>query len=265
MTRKVLFIALLAFLSFGLNAQTVTAHRGGAFLGNENTLSCIEKGIASGADLVEIDIHKTKDGAIVVCHDETLDRTTDTKGRIEEMTLEEIRRARIVDQEGNPTEEAVPTLEEVLQLIDGRCSLLLEIKLKKDDQYPGIVPDALALVNAAGMHDLTIVQSFNDAVIEEAHALDPTLRVEKLLVCRLPFGLCFDVRLHRFSFDRYGYAASINPCYRLTSKRFIRQAHKAGKEVRLWTVNAPLKRLREADGVITNDPTIWTKKDTKDD
>ena len=240
-----------------VTAQTITAHRGGASLGNENTLSCIERGIAAGADLVEIDVHKTKDGAIVVCHDETLDRTTDTKGRIEEMTLAEIRRARIVGKDGQPTEETIPTLEEVLQLIGGRCGLLLEIKLKREGQYPGIVPDVLAHLAAGGMLEQTIIQSFNDAVIEEAHALAPTLRVEKLLVCRLPFGLCFDVRLHRFSFDRYDYAAAINPCYRLTSRRFIRQAHAAGKEVRLWTVNKPLKRLREADGIITNDPTIW--------
>ena len=257
MMKKILFVFLSGMLSLALHAQTITAHRGGAFLGNENTLSCIEKGIAAGSDLVEIDVHKTKDGAIVVCHDETLDRTTDTKGRIEEMTLEEIRRARIVDKDGNLTDETIPTLEEVLRLIGGRCGLLLEIKLKHEGQYPGIVPDALALVNATGMHELTVFQSFNDAVIEEAHALDPTLRVEKLLVCRLPFGLCYDVRLHRFSFENYDYAASINPCYRLISKRFIRQAHKAGKEVRLWTVNRPVKRLREADGIITNDPTIW--------
>ena len=257
--KRILFVILMAFLALSMPAQTITAHRGGAFLGNENTLSCIEKGIAAGSDLVEIDVHKTKDGAIVVCHDEPLDRTTDTKGRIEEMTLEEIRRARILDKDGHPTEEGVPTLEEVLRLIDGRCGLLLEIKLKRDDQYPGIVPDVLALVAASGMHDKTIIQSFNDAVIEEAHALDPAIRVEKLLVCRLPFGLCFDVRLHRFSFRNYGYAASINPCYRLTSRRFIRQAHAAGKEVRLWTVNRPVRRLREADGIITNDPTLWRK------
>ena len=257
MKKRLFIVTLLAFLAVDLSAQTVTAHRGGAFLGHENTLSCIEKGMAAGADLVEIDVHKTKDGAVVVCHDETLDRTTDTKGRIEEMTLEEVRRARIVDKEGRPTDETIPTLEEVLQLIGGRCGLLLEIKLKRDDQYPGIVPDVLALVDAAGMHDKTIIQSFNDVVIEEAHRLDPTLRVEKLLVCRLPFGLCYDVRLHRFSFDRYNYVASINPCYRLTSRRFIRQAHKAGKEVRIWTVNKPLKRLREADGVITNDPALF--------
>ena len=257
MMKRWILSALLIWLTAGLCAQTVTAHRGGAWLGNENTLSCIERGIAAGSDLVEIDVHKTLDGAVVVCHDETIDRTTDGKGRIEEMTLAQIRQARILDKDGNPTEETIPTLEEVLQLIDGRCGLLLEIKLNRDEQYPGIVPDALALVDAAGMHDKTIIQSFNDLILEQAHALDPTMRLEKLLVCRLPFGLCFDVRLHRFSFDRYGYVASFNPFYRLTSKRFIRKAHAAGKEVRLWTVNKPVRRLREADGVITNDPTIW--------
>ncbi len=255
--KRLILSALLICLAAGLGAQTVTAHRGGAQLGNENTLSCIEQGIAAGADMVEIDVHKTLDGVVVVCHDETIDRTTDGKGRIEEMTFDEIRQFHIVGPDGIPTEETIPTLEEVLRLIDCRCGLLLEIKLKRDDQYPGIVSDVLQQVEAAGMHDLTAIQSFNDLILEQAHALDPTIRLEKLMFCRLPFGLCFDVRLHGFSFDRYNYVASFNTYYPLTSKRFIRKVHSLGKEVRLWTLNKPVKRLREADGVITNDPLIW--------
>ena len=63
----------------------IIAHRGGALLGTENSLSCIEKGIATGADMVEVDLHLTADRQIVVCHDRKVNRTTNGKGKIEEM------------------------------------------------------------------------------------------------------------------------------------------------------------------------------------
>lgn len=239
---------------------TITAHRGGAKLGNENTLSCIERGIASGAELVEIDVHLTKDGQVVVCHDPSIDRTTTGKGMIEDMTLEQVRSFKIKDAAGQETQECIPTLEEVLELINGRCMLLLEIKLNHKDQYPGISRKAIDAVNAAGMHDKTIFQSFNDIILEDVHALDPTLRVEKLIVCRLPFGLCFDGRLTRFSFDKYAYAAAINPCVKVTSQRFVKDAHKAGKEVRIWTVDKWSRLIPHVDGIITNDPEMFVQK-----
>lgn len=239
---------------------TITAHRGGANLGNENTLSCIERGIASGAELVEIDVHLTKDGHVVVCHDPSVDRTTNGKGMIEDMTLEQVRSFRIKDAEGQETPECIPTLEEVLQLINGKCMLLLEIKLNHKDQYPGISRKAIDAVNAAGMHDKTIFQSFNDIILGDVHAIDPSIRLEKLIVCRLPFGLCFDGSLTRFSFEKYAYAAAINPCVKVTSQRFVKDAHKAGKEVRIWTVDRWSKLIPHVDGIITNDPVLFVQK-----
>lgn len=239
---------------------TITAHRGGANLGNENTLSCIERGIASGAELVEIDVHLTKDGHVVVCHDPSVDRTTNGKGMIEDMTLEQVRSFSIKDAEGQETPECIPTLEEVLQLINGRCMLLLEIKLNHKDQYPGISRKAIDAVNAAGMHDKTIFQSFNDIILEDVHAIDPSIRLEKLIVCRLPFGLCFDGSLTRFSFEKYAYVAAINPCVKVTSQRFVKDAHKAGKEVRIWTVDRWSKLIPHVDGIITNDPVLFVQK-----
>ena len=239
---------------------TITAHRGGANLGNENTLSCIERGIASGAELVEIDVHLTKDGHVVVCHDPSVDRTTNGKGMIEDMTLEQVRSFKIKDAEGQETPECIPTLEEVLQLINGRCMLLLEIKLNHKDQYPGISRKAIDAVNAAGMHDKTIFQLFNDIILEDVHAIDPSIRLEKLIVCRLPFGLCLDGSLTRFSFEKYAYAAAINPCVKVTSQRFVKDAHKAGKEVRIWTVDRWSKLIPHVDGIITNDPIMFVQK-----
>ena len=250
-------LSVLMLAGSGSRTFTVTAHRGGAFLGNENTVSCILKGMATGADAVEIDVHQSADGALIVCHDPTLDRTTDRSGRIEELTLEEIRQARIKDAEGNLYDETVPTLEEVLALVKGHCNLLLEVKRNRKDQYPGIEARILAAVDAAGMRGTTVFQSFDDLVLENFHALDKTLRLEKLLFCRLPFGLCFDGGFRRFSLEKYHYIASFNSMGALTTRRFVRQMHAAGREVKIWTVNNPAKLIEGVDGVITNDPRLF--------
>ena len=111
--------------------KVITGHRGGANLGLENSLECMAAGMAAGASSIEIDVHITSDGEIVVCHDPKVDRTTDGKGAINDMTLSEIRALRLIDKDGNPTEQTIPTLDEVLDLVDGKVELLLEIKRKR--------------------------------------------------------------------------------------------------------------------------------------
>ncbi|MBQ4285207.1 MAG: hypothetical protein II720_01960 [Bacteroidales bacterium] len=259
MKRILSFILVLA-MALPCSAQKIIAHRGGALIGNENTLSCFEKGIRAGADMIELDVHLTKDGAVVVCHDPDLKRTTDTKGAIEDMTLEQFKAAKALDREtGEVTDESLPTLEEVFRLVDGRCGILLEIKKFRKGQYEGIEKACLDLINAYGLHDDVTMQSFDDSVVEKIHELDPTMRVEKLIFCRLPFGLCFDGGIRRFSFKKYHYCAAINPMGSLIGKKFIRDAHKAGKEVKIWTINKPSKAKEGADGIITNRPDLFVK------
>ena len=120
-------------IAMSVMTAIIIAHRGGALLGTENSLSCIEKGIRTGANMVEVDLHLTADKRIVVCHDQSVNRTTNGKGKIEEMTLEEIQRLRILNHDGTVSNESIPTLEQVLALCKGRCPLLLEIKKKRDD------------------------------------------------------------------------------------------------------------------------------------
>lgn len=236
----------------------IIAHRGGALIGNENTLSCFEKGISAGADMIELDIHLSADGELIVCHDPSIDRTTDGKGMIEKLTLAQIKEAHIKDfQTGEISDERIPTLSEVFDMLGKRCKVLLEIKRNRKDQYPGIEAKTLELINSYGLHDEVVIQSFDDEVIERTHEIDPDMRVEKLIVCRLPFGLCFDGKIKRFSFEKYSYASSINSFGKLTSGRFVRDCHKHGKEVKIWTVNKLSGIVPEVDGIITNRPDIF--------
>ena len=97
-------------------ATLIIAHRGGAALGTENSLSCIEKGIDTGAHMVEVDLHLTADSRIVVCHDQRVDRTTNGRGNIEQLTLEQLQTLRLLRPDGSVSDETIPTLEQVLDL-----------------------------------------------------------------------------------------------------------------------------------------------------
>jgi len=238
----------------------IIAHRGGAGLGIENTLSCIEKGIACGADMIEIDVHLTKDGHLLVCHDQTVDRTTNGKGKISEMTLEEIRKLSVVDASGLPTEEHLPTLTEVLEMIDGRVTLLIEIKRTKKI-YQGIEEKVVNEIEKFQASSWVIIQSFNDSVLENIHAINPQQRLEKLIICKfwgLPF--IFDGTITKFNFKKYNYVSSFNIFFKSASPRFIKNIHKQGKEVKIWTLDEPEKTPNlPVQGVITDRPDLWNK------
>ena len=240
-------------------ASVIIAHRGGALLGTENSLSCIEKGIATGADMVEVDLHLTADRQIVVCHDQKVNRTTNGKGRIEDMTLAEIQQLRLLNHDGSVSNETIPTLKQVLELCQGKCALLLEIKKKRDDQYPGIEALADSIVKAHGMEKEVIFQSFNDDVLFKLHAIDPSLRLEKLLILRMG-NVLIDNSFAKFSWDKYDFVASFNIFRLFATGHFIRDMHAHGKEVKVWTVDDPAKAPAEADGIISDRPDLFINK-----
>lgn len=251
------------FYKKGYSAQDiarliVVAHRGGAALGPENTLLAIQRGIHAGSDMVEIDIHQTLDGKVVVCHDESIDRTTNGSGLIRELTFDQIRSHNIVDRDGNVTDQKIPTLDEVLDLVDGKVRLLVEIKRTKDI-YQGIeqqLVDAIAAHNASSW---VVAQSFDDSVLEKLHALSPTLRLEKLWVFKLR-GVddAVDGGINEYSYEKYSYVSSFNFYYRSVTDSLIKEIHRHGKEVKIWTVGAPSDTpYLPVDGIITDHPDLW--------
>lgn len=235
----------------------ITAHRGGAGYGPENSLSCIRRSLEAGVHSIEIDVQLTKDGHVVVCHDNKVNRTTNGRGKLSEMTLDELRALRLVDSDGNALEESLPLLGEVLELIDGRAHLLLEIKRYRDtaDKLQQAVADELRRHNAL---EWTTVQSFSDLTLSQMHALMPELRLEKLAFCKvLGLPLLFDGGFRHFTPERYAHVQSINLFYGGISEKFVEELHRAGKRVRIWTVNKPEKRPNlSVDGIITDYPDL---------
>lgn len=236
----------------------IIAHRGGAEIANENTLSSFEQAIKIGVEMIELDVHMTSDGHVVVCHDFTIDRTTDASGKIEDLTLDQFKQAHIVDRLSHSvTEETMPTLKEVLFLTQGKTKLLIEIKRKHKDQYLGMEQKIIDLIYEMDMKNQIIIQSFDDQAIFTTQQIDPTIRTEKLLFCKLPLGLCFDGKINSFSFEKYKNCASLNFMYKFVNQKLVDRIHSAGFEVRVWTVNNPAVIKYTVDGIITNRPDLF--------
>lgn len=136
-----------AFLDPKSEQVLVVAHRGNWRSAPENSIAAIDSAIQMGVDIVEIDIQKTKDGQLILMHDERVDRTTNGKGLIKDYTLAEIRKLKLKDKDGKLTEHTVPTLEETLLAAKGR------IMFNLDKAYPvfGEVYDVLERTGTANL------------------------------------------------------------------------------------------------------------------
>ena len=136
------------------NSQKVTviAHRGDWRNAPENSLQAFKNCIAMGVDMIEIDLKKTKDGHLVLMHDETIDRTTHGKGRPSDYTLAELRQFRLKNGLGRVTPHPIPTLEEVLQLTSGK----ILINIDKGYDY---CQEVYALLQATGTTDQVVIKS----------------------------------------------------------------------------------------------------------
>ena len=134
-----------------LNKVLVVAHRGNWSIAPENSVAAIDSAIRMKVDIVEIDIHKTKDGQLVLMHDNTVDRTTNGTGKVKDKTLAEIKQLRLKDKDGRLTEYTVPTLEEALLAAKG------QIMVNLDKAYD-IFDDVYAILEKTGTADLVIMK-----------------------------------------------------------------------------------------------------------
>jgi len=221
------------------------AHRGGRIHKPENTLAAFQHAIDTGVDWIEMDVQQTKDGELIVIHDETVDRTTDGTGRVEDLTLEEIRAL----DAGNG--EMVPTFAEVIALAkDNNVGILPEAK--SPHLYPGIGMKMVEAIVANGYVEKAVIQSFDPGTLENIQKINPDINV-----CPL-YGLWkLDI-----SNPQPSQARTLCPMAEMIilNPWMIRQAHIEGRKVFVWfgVIEHPLTmRLMltlGADGLMVDDP-----------
>jgi glycerophosphoryl diester phosphodiesterase len=211
----------------------LAAHRGGARLWPENSLRAFRESLALGVDLLELDVHLTADGRAAVIHDATLERTTDAAGPVSARTARELARVRLRGPDGALTDEHVPTLEEVLELLaPSRAGLLLEVK----GAYPELVARAVERVRDASMLDRVNVMGFNPDVVEEARALAPAVATT-FLVAAAQVRLAEARAEDAVEWARRLGATDVGLEHTLAGEPVMRAARAAGLRVGVWTVN----------------------------
>ena len=212
-------------------------HRGAAGYAPENTIAAIRKGIALGADFVEVDVRRTRDGHLVLLHDELVDRTTDGRGPVSQMTWQELQRL-----DGRESER-VPSVEAALAAAAGRAGMMLEIKV------PGIAAELCRLVQQSGFPGPVIYASFLQAEIAEIRQIAPGARTMALIE---------GIPVSGATFARNGSATMVGLAHDFATAECIATLHRAGLEVWLYTVNDPplIRRAIDigADGVISDFP-----------
>jgi len=233
------------------------SHRGAAGLAPENTLAGVQKALDLKADRIEIDVHQTKDSVLVVMHDKTLNRTTNGRGKIKRQTYEELQ-GFAVDLMGK--REKIPTLEEVIQLVDGRAILMIEVK-NGDAYYSGIERRIVELIHRYDGGNWCFVMSFDDRVLYKVNELDSSILLYKLFVGKPRFlSVILGKRLHFKSLESYEMVEGFCVMYPFVHRQLIEEVHALGKTVFVWTLNDAevFKELLElgVDGVITDCPDV---------
>ncbi len=242
----------------------VFGHRGGAALAPENTCAAFDRGLEAGADGLELDVRLTRDGEPVVCHDATLDRTTDGTGALAACTAAELAGVDAGYRFPGPSGDCpyrgrgvrVPLLREVLARY-GQRPLIVELK---DDEVE-LARAVVRVLAETGAGPGVCIGSFHLPVLHEVRRIAPAVptgaagREVRMALYRSWVG---------WPSNGVPYRALQVPerraAHRIVSPRFVRAAHRSGVAVQVWVVDEPdrIRRLLEwgVDGIITDRPDV---------
>jgi glycerophosphoryl diester phosphodiesterase len=229
-----------------MHRPQIFAHRGARRVAPENTLPAFAAALDMGADGIELDVHRTADGRLVVIHDFFVDKTTSGQGEVAQMAYDDIARLDAGSHfapcfAGTP----VPTLAEVLDLVDNRCRINIEIKSL--DLYGSDASDGVAaMIRYRNLYEQVIVSSFNPITLVKLRHLDPRIALGMLYGDEMP------------AYFRQVWAGppirpeAQHPHHHLVNEEYLAWARSIGAQVNTWTVNDGAEAQRLATlGVTT--------------
>jgi len=217
-------------------------HRGARGYEPENTLIGFQKAIDLHVDRIELDVHLSADGEIMVIHDETIDRTTDGKGMVNEFSLPELKRFHI------EKDQHIPTLSEVLNLIDQKCDINIELKsYETADKVVDLIEKYVAEKN--WKYNQFLVSSFDWNALQQVTFLNSEIPIGVLTETDLDLALAF---------AKFIQAKSIHPYFHLLTKENTERFQEKGFQVFPWTVNEieDIKKTKtyNVNGIISDFP-----------
>ncbi len=215
-------------------------HRGARAYAPENTLASFKKALELGVDAVELDVRKTKDNQIVVIHDADVKRTTDGEGLVGELSLGQIKGFSAEDG------EKIPTLQEVLDFLDKKVKVLIELK------ETGVEEQVLAIVKERGLEHNVVIVSFLEDALKKIRELDGDIETGLIYVKhKNPVKAALELKAN--------YLVAL---YRFTHTANVVKAHENGLKVIVWTINNPQEveeyAKKGVDGITSDKPDILT-------
>ncbi|MFW5995689.1 MAG: glycerophosphodiester phosphodiesterase [Halanaerobiaceae bacterium] len=228
----------------------VIAHRGASGITPENSIMSFEEALNQGADGVEFDIHFTRDRVPVVIHDGTLDRTTTGQGKISEHSLDEIKKYKITDAEGNVfADQQVPTLKETLEIV--KTMSVINIEIKSGNNEPSAIKQIIEMAKVMGIFSNIIFSSFDHYLLHKVKTLAPGARI----------GLLYKCKLYRpWEYAAMVDADNLHPYYRSIDKNITGKCKNNNVSVNVYGVNDK-KSIKQAiksnvDMLITDYPDL---------
>ena len=209
------------------------AHRGASAVAPENTLAAFKEAVRVGADMIELDVRLSLDGAVMVFHDRDLSRTTDGDGPVEERRLAELRALDAGSWFSDEfIGEGIPTLEEVIQTIfPSRIELCIEIKIDpgREELRDKLVADTLEIIERTGFQDRTIMASFDRESLHLSKTISPEIRT----------GLISNQEKVWTECEEEGDAGidALSVCWDIITAPRVAAAHRAGRKVIAWTID----------------------------
>ncbi len=232
----------------------IFAHRGASAFAPENTLASFELAVEHGADAIELDVKLSADQQVVVIHDQTVNRTTNGKGRVNQLTLDELKKLDAgaffsPEYKG----ETIPTLSEVIEKIAGRLYINIELT-NYATPFDNLTQKVAEIVLSHHQEENILFSSFNLITLTKIKRLLPQVPAALLALPGIPGAFARSAIGRWFSPDIiHPYLKDINPA-------FMKKQHRLNRRTHVWTVNKPeqLKRLfsLEVEGVFTDDPRL---------
>ncbi|MGG0669528.1 glycerophosphodiester phosphodiesterase family protein [Lederbergia citrisecunda] len=249
----------------------IIAHRGASAYEPENTMPSFELADDLNADYVELDVHMTKDGELIVMHDDDVKRTTEAVGKIKDYTLAELKELTANEEKGEKVavsggdeEEAyeIPTLLEVFEEMEEDICYVIE--LKDTDQYPGIEEKLVELMKENGMigddgksYLKAVIHSFDKKALKQVHKLEPAIPLMQLI--SFDEGEEAELSADKLK-ELLTYASGIDVSYEALTPSFVNTMHDEGLAVYAYTVNDAEAALRlkamGVNGIHTDEPDI---------
>ncbi len=235
----------------------IYAHRGASAYAPENTLAAFRLALEQGADGIELDAKLSADGEVVVIHDQTVDRTTQGKGRVNQLALSELKKLVAGSWKGDAFNgEKIPTLAEVFASVGGKLKINVELTNYSSPQ-DGLPEKALALVQEYHLEDSILFSSF----------LLSNLAAVRRVWPEAPVGILADPGLkglrNRSKLSREISPDYMHPYFLDVSRRLVEREKAAGRLLNVWTVNSLIvmrKLIRfGVAGIITDDPLLGLK------